>query len=157
MTTTTIETCPLVAGLALDTAMAELARTNGPAIADWRWGDHAQGYFAHPMDSLPVLGDMFGVRVPVGGDGNTVNVANFSYAGEGFDIVHAASLRAVYDLADLNNSRYIHGPGQSGHPLSPHYRDLAELWSRGEYIEIRDDWTPQTAPQGSRQLTLRPR
>lgn len=157
ITTTQVETCPLIAGLALDTAMAELARTNGEDIASWRWGDHAQGYFAHPMDSLPVLGDMFGVRVPVGGDGTTVNVANFSYSGEGFDIVHAASLRAIYDLADLNNSRFIHGPGQSGHPLSPHYNDLAELWSQGEYFQIRDDWTPDSAPEGSRQLTLRPR
>ncbi|GGG91528.1 penicillin acylase [Glycocaulis albus] len=156
VTTTPVETCPVIAGLALDTAMAELARTNGSDISSWRWGDHAQGYFAHPMDSLPLLGDMFGVRVPVGGDGTTVNVANFSYAGEGFDIVHAASLRAVYDLADLNNSRFIHGPGQSGHPLSPHYRDLAALWSRGEYFQIRDDWTPESAPQGSRRLTLRP-
>lgn len=157
VTTAPVETCPLVAGLALDTAMAELAGTNGRDMARWRWGDHAQGYFAHPMDGLALIGDLFGVRVPVGGDGTTVNVANFSYSGEGFDIVHAASLRAVYDLADLNNSRFMHGPGQSGHPLSPHYRDLAELWAQGEYIEIRDDWTPQSAPQGARRLTLRPR
>ncbi|AZU05072.1 penicillin amidase [Glycocaulis alkaliphilus] len=157
VTTTQVETCPVIAGLALDTAMAELARTNGSDMSRWRWGDHAQGYFAHPMDGLPVLGDMFSVRAPVGGDGTTVNVASFSYAGEGFDIVHAASLRVVYDLADLNNSRFIHGPGQSGHPLSPHYRDLVELWSRGEYFQIRDDWTPDSTPQGSRVLTLRPR
>ncbi|MGQ7063133.1 MAG: penicillin acylase family protein [Caulobacterales bacterium] len=156
ITTSPVETCPVVAGLALDTAMAELAAANGSDLSAWRWGDHAQGYFAHPMDSLPLIGDMFSVRVPVGGDGTTVNVANFSYAGEGFDIVHAASLRAIYDLSDLNNSRFIHGPGQSGHPLSPHYSDLAELWSRGEYIQIRDDWTPEAAPDGARQLTLRP-
>ena len=156
ITTPQMETCPVIAGLALDTAMAELSRTNGSDISRWRWGNAAQGYFAHPLDSVPLVGDLFQVRVPVGGDGTTVNVANFSYRGEGFDVVHAASLRAIYDLADLNNSRFIHGPGQSGHPLSPHYRDLAELWSRGEYIEIRDDWTPSSPPRGARTLTLRP-
>ncbi len=151
-----IETCPVIAGLALDTAMDELTRTNGRDITRWRWGDAAQAYFSHPLDSVPLIGGLFEVRVPVGGDGTTVNVANFSYRSEGFDVVHAASLRAIYDLSDLNNSRFMHGPGQSGHPLSPHYRDLAELWSRGEFIQIRDDWTYSTPPQGSRTLTLRP-
>ena len=156
VTTPQIETCPVIARLALDTAMDELARTNGRDITRWRWGNAARAYFSHPLDSVPLIGELFEVRVPVGGDGTTVNVANFSYRSEGFDVVHAASLRAIYDLADLNNSRFMHGPGQSGHPLSPHYRDLAELWSRGEFIQIRDDWTYSGPPQGSRTLTLRP-
>ena len=74
-----------------------------------------------------------------------------------YDSVHAASLRAVYDLADLNRSRFMHAPGQSGHPLSPHYRDLAVRWAAGESVEIRDDWTPDALPDGARLLTLAPR
>ena len=34
---------------------------------------------------------------------------------------HAASLRAIYDLSDLDKSLYIHSTGQSGNILSPHY------------------------------------
>ncbi|MNW02521.1 Penicillin amidase [compost metagenome] len=27
-------------------------------------------------------------------------------------------------------------PGQSGNPASPHYRDLAPLWAKGEYFPL---------------------
>ena len=27
-------------------------------------------------------------------------------------------------------------PGQSGNPDSPHYRDLAAMWSKGEYFPL---------------------
>ena len=37
---------------------------------------------------------------------------------------HAASLRAIYDLSDLEKSLYIHSGGQSGNPLSEHYKAL---------------------------------
>ena len=63
-------------------------------------------------------------------------------------------MRAIYDLADLNRSLYMHAPGQSGHPWSRHYRDLAEAWASGEYYEIRDDWSVETRPEGARVLRL---
>jgi penicillin amidase len=65
-------------------------------------------------------------------------------------------MRAIYDLSDLNNSLYMHAPGQSGHPLSPHHGDLAPRWAEGEFFEMRDDWDVETAPEGSRVLTIRP-
>lgn len=155
--TSQTETCAVTAGLALDAAMAETAGAYGRNIDTWRWGDAHQARFAHPLADIPVLGAMFEVRQPVPGDGSTINVNHFSYASGAYDSVHAASLRAVYDLADLNRSRFMHGPGQSGHPLSPHYRDLAPRWAAGESFEIRDDWTPDTPPDGARILTLAPR
>lgn len=151
-----VETCAITAGLALDAAMAETARAMGRDISTWRWGAVHQADFDHPLGDLPVIGPMFENRVPVPGDGSTVNVAHFSYATGNYDVFHAASMRAIYDLADLNNSRFMHAPGQSGHPLSPHHGDLAPRWAAGEYFEIRDDWTPQTAPDGARVLTLTP-
>ena len=33
-------------------------------------------------------------------------------------------------------SRFIASTGQSGNPLSAHYRDLAELWAKGETIAM---------------------
>src|SRR3546814_11284759 len=49
---------------------------------------------------------------------------------------HAPSLRAIYDLADLNRSQFIDSTGQSGHPLSPYYRDFAMPWATVQYISI---------------------
>jgi penicillin amidase len=97
---------------------------------------------------------MFEHRVAAPGDGSTVNVAHFRYASGTYDVYHAASMRAIYDLADLNRSLYMFAPGQSGHPLSRHHGDLAERWAAGEFFEIRDDWGPDAAPDGARTLTL---
>jgi penicillin amidase len=65
-------------------------------------------------------------------------------AGEGdgvFEDVHGPGFRAVYDLADLDNSRFMIATGQSGNPLSPHYGDLAERWRDGHYVKLVGDAT----------------
>lgn len=149
-----VESCAVTAGLALDAAMSETARRYGDDLSAWRWGDAHHAVFSHPLGGIPVLGRMFENHVPVPGDGSTVNVSHFRYESGNYDAVHAASLRAIYDLADLNRSRFMFAPGQSGHPLSPHHGDLAEAWAAGEYFEIRDDWDPQTPPDGARTLLL---
>lgn len=53
-----------------------------------------------------------------------------------FASVHGPSYRAVYDLADLDNSRFMQASGQSGHLLSPHYGDLNRRWRDGRTIRI---------------------
>ena len=50
---------------------------------------------------------------------------------------HAASLRAIYDLSDLEKSLYIHSGGQSGNVLSDHYKAFSEAWAKNEYIPMR--------------------
>lgn len=151
-----VETCAITAGLALDAAMAETANAYGRNIDDWRWGDVHRADFDHPLGGIPILGSMFENSVGAPGDGSTVNVAHFSYVSGGYDVFHAASMRAIYDLSDLNESLYMHAPGQSGHPLSPHHGDLTERWAAGEYFQIRDDWNYENPPEGARTLTLVP-
>jgi penicillin amidase len=149
-----VESCAVTAGLALDAAMSETARRYGNDLSAWRWGEAHHAVFSHPLGAIPVLGAMFENHVAVPGDGSTVNVSHFRYESGTYDAVHAASMRAIYDLADLNRSRFMFAPGQSGHPLSPHHGDLTERWAAGEYFEIRDDWGPQAPPDGTRTLLL---
>ena len=149
-----VETCAVTAGLALDAAMAETARRFGADPAAWRWGEAHVADFDHPLGDVPLIGRMFENRVAVPGDGSTVNVAHFRHASGNYDVFHAASLRAIYDLSDLNKSRFMFAPGQSGHPLSPHHGDLVGPWAAGEYFEIRDDWGPDDPPEGARTLLL---
>ena len=159
VTTDPVETCPEILGAALDAAMARGIETYGPDIANWTWGQAHQAVFDHPVftgSGLPLLDDWFTVRQPVGGDSSTVNVAVYSVRAGSFDVFHGPSLRAIYDLSDLDASRFMHAPGQSGHPWSDHYRDLAPLWAAGETFEMRTDWTPDNAPEGARILTLTP-
>jgi len=53
--------------------------------------------------------------------------------------VHGAGYRGVYDFADPDSSVFIISTGQSGHFLSRHYDDMAQLWRRGEYIPMSLD------------------
>jgi penicillin amidase len=45
-------------------------------------------------------------------------------------------LRAVYDLADLDRATFAMPGGQSGNPLSRHYRDLTRPWRDGRYVRL---------------------
>lgn len=46
------------------------------------------------------------------------------------------SLRLVFDVGNWDRSVATQAPGQSGHPDSPHFADLAALWARGEYFSL---------------------
>jgi penicillin amidase len=66
---------------------------------------------------------------------------------------HAPSLRAVYDLADLERSRFMHSTGQSGNVMSPWYSSFAERWARVEYVTIP---TRRDAIAAAHRLVLNP-
>jgi penicillin amidase len=143
-------------GEAFDAAAVRLTETYGEDPAAWTWGSAHQAVFAHPlMSALPLLGDLYTTRVDHGGDATTVNVGHFYFGGD-FSTVHAGSLRAIYDLSNLDASLYSQAPGQSGHPLSPHYRDLAGPWSAGVYLTIDTSWDLRRPPPGMSILELVP-
>jgi penicillin G amidase len=134
------ETCEEVLALALEAALADLARRYGSDPARWRWGEaHAARHEHRPFSRQPLLARFFDINVPSPGDAYTVNVGrnNFNEDAQPFANRHAASLRAIYDLSDLEKSLYIHSGGQSGNLLSDHYRAFSEAWARNEYIPMR--------------------
>jgi penicillin amidase len=145
--------CEAVLAAAFADAMAELTAAHGAEIARWRWGAVHVVRFQHPlMRFVPVIGPWFGTVLETGGDSHTVMRAGIRLAGANpFENVHGAGYRGAYDLADLERSRFIIATGQSGHPLSPHYRDLAPLWGAGGTIRL------PAAPDGETgRITLRP-
>ncbi len=58
------------------------------------------------------------------------------YRPSDFRVIAGASVRLVMDVGAWDNSVCINSPGQSGDPRSPHYRDLAPLWAKGEYLPL---------------------
>jgi hypothetical protein len=110
------ETCAERAGRAFDLAAIDLARRYGER-STWRWG---RAHFAasdhRPFGFFPVVKDFFNIAPETPGDSFTVNVGHFFVRDEErpFTNRHAASLRAIYDLADLDRSVYMHSTGQSG-------------------------------------------
>ena len=150
------ETCADLAGPALDEAVAELTKHYGANQAHWAWTAAHKADFAHPLfGGMPLVGAVFDVHEGVGGDAATIFAG--AYNGGDFTDRHGPSFRAVYDLSNLNRSQFVIAPGQSGHPLSPHFKDLLKDWANGRGFEIRDDLDPGKPPAGSSTLTLSPR
>ncbi|MGQ0664744.1 MAG: penicillin acylase family protein [Pseudomonadota bacterium] len=156
--TAEVETCATRIEAALAQAIDELSDRYGADMSRWRWGDAHYAPFRHAVFSrLPVVRDLVGFRVATHGDYFTINRG----AARGSDVepfahVHGAGLRAIYDLADLDASRFMVAPGQSGHPRSRHWGDLAQRWADGEHFTIAGDRASLGAA-GYDVLTLAPR
>lgn len=136
-----VETCTQIARQALDAALLDLGSRFGPDLASWRWGDLHRARHVHPA-----LGDMRGLSYIVNliqpTSGGAATVAQAGFLGHGRNPwlnVTGAAYRGVYDLADPDSSVFIISTGQSGHPFSRHYDDMAELWRRGEYVGMSLD------------------
>ncbi len=133
------ETCADLLPKALNLALADLKRRYGDDRKRWRWGDAHFALSEHrPFGRQPLLARIFDISVPSPGDTYTIDVGRNTLANESAPFVNtfAASLRAIYDLADLDKSVYIHSTGQSGNVLSPLYRNFTERWARVEYIPM---------------------
>jgi penicillin amidase len=136
----TPQTCADVLSLSLERALADLTQRYGADMATWRWGTAHVGLSEHrPFAKVPALAWLFDIRVPTPGDTFTVNVGRHNLRDEAapFASHHAASLRALYDLSDMENSRFIHSTGQSGNVLSPLYRNYAQRWAEVEYLPMK--------------------
>jgi penicillin amidase len=124
---------------ALDDSMAVLAKAYGQDLAAWRWGEaHPASLRSQPLGGIPLLGRLFDIGLPVSGGGETVNTAGFNSSADGvhFPDNHGPGYRGVYDLADLNASRFIIATGQSGDALSPHFGDFVRRWRDGDSIRL---------------------
>jgi penicillin amidase len=133
------EDCGEIAGTALARALDGLAQTYGEDMNSWTWGTAHFAYSDHEVfKRVPVIGDLFEVRLANGGARNTVNAAGFSIADKALPFAqnHGPAYRAIYDLDPLGQSWFIHNTGQSGNPLSSHYRDFAEMWRDGRYVPL---------------------
>ena len=98
----------------------------------------------------PLLSLLFSIEVATGGDSVTVDVGHFDPRDERrpFASTHAATYRAIYHLADLDQSRFVTATGQSGNPLSRHYDDLTVLWAKGRSVPIGRDGASLPAAGG---------
>ena len=135
------ETCADMARLALDDALLTISNTYGTSLESLRWGDAHQATHDHPvLGSVPVLRYFVNIRQSTsGGDHTLMRGRTKGTDPDPFHNVHGAGYRGVYDFGDPDSSVFVSSTGQSGHFLSRHYDDLAQLWRRSEYIPMSLD------------------
>jgi len=148
------EDCAVTVRTAWAAAHALLQERYGEDWRGWRWGEAHQARFRHMLFGfIPGLRDLFDVSAAHGGGRNTPNAGYVSFdEATLFRQVHGAGYRAVYDLADLDRSRFMQSVGQSGNIFSPHYADLLPLWAEGKTVSL----APLNAGEAEHVLLLMP-
>ena len=122
---------------ALHAVYTDAVRRLGPPSDRWQWGRARTAVLKHPMGRKPLLAGIFNIgpfQCP--GDGNTVAQAGTFGEDPLASPGVVPSLRMVLDVGDWDRSFFSLPGGQSGNPLSPHYKDLFPLWLRGAGVPI---------------------
>ena len=135
-----IESCADASNAALDQALEQLSTQLGSNPINWVWGNAHIAISEHrPFSKVPLLGNLFNLRQPFPGDSFTINVGRLELlkADNPFETKQAASLRALYDLSDLEQSLFIYQTGQSGWVQSKLYRNMNTLWAQHEYLPLQ--------------------
>jgi penicillin amidase len=122
---------------ALASAVRRLRSDHDYDPAGWAWGRLRSVTLRHPVGNQPILADAFNIGpIPMGGDATTPMQAASGPLHPLDNPGYLANTRAVIDLGDPEGSHWSLAGGQSGNPMSPHYRDLFELWRRGDGAPI---------------------
>jgi penicillin amidase len=122
---------------ALEDAIGDLKSSLGPDPNLWSWGQIHQLTFSHVISANPTLGAFFN-RGPFasGGDQSTIWASGSSYHDLSSEQFIGPPYRMIIDLGDLNNSKSVLIPGQSGIPSNYHYDDQIQTWFNGKYHPI---------------------
>jgi penicillin G amidase len=121
----------------LAAAYAEMKTLQGPDPSQWAWGKLHHNFSEHPFSRVVDEATQKQLDVgplQTGGSSFTVNAS--SYRAHDFMQLSGPSVRMVLDVGNWDNSRAVNYPGESGDPNSPHYRDLAPMWSTGTYFPL---------------------
>lgn len=133
------ETCDFMLETALVDSLNALIDDHGDDIADWRWGDVHVARFSHrPLGFLPLIGGVYGRSIETDGGDHTLNRGQTpgGDADAPFAHRHGPGLRAVFDLGDLDDSRFVIAMGQSGNPHGPWFDDWLVDWRDGVYRRL---------------------
>lgn len=135
------ETCADFLANALEKGAAELERRLGPDPRQWQWGRIHKARFNAVLGAVPLVGGWFNREIPTPGSFQTVNVA--SYNSDTFLQTSGPSLRTIFDLSDLNQSRAIYPLGQSGNLWDRYYANFLEPWRDNRSVQLStrpQDW-----------------
>jgi penicillin G amidase len=132
------ETCSEIAGIALDQAITQLSDEYGDNVDFWRWGKPHTAIHRHiPYGYAPILEWFFNIQQETSGGDETIMRGLTAGSGNNPNRnIHASGYKMVIDFSDLRRSQFVVSTGQSGHPFSRYYDDMAQKWRIGEYVPM---------------------
>jgi len=115
---------------ALLETLSSLRKKFGRNEEKWDWSLLHRLHYQHLLGQKWFLGFFNAGRFPMIGDSTTVRA---SFGSGGWETTGGASCRLIVDLSDLDRSLSVITSGQSGHFMSPHYRDQISLYLNSLY------------------------
>jgi penicillin amidase len=126
---------------ALRTALGE-ARAEFQRFGDW--GGIHRLHLAHPLARLPLIGRRYPrIGWPWPGSNETLFKSDHAPVTGRHRVGFGSNALYLFDLSDPDANRLVILGGQDGNPGSRAFLDQAELFRRGEYIEV--PLRPETA------------
>jgi penicillin amidase len=141
---------------AAEKSLALLQQHGGPDKSQWTWEKFHILKHPHPLGAVKVLDSYFSVG-PFGAPGGSevINNMHFDLDTTGIFLCDGGpALRKVTDFANVENGTTVSPTGQSGNFLSPHYKDQAEMYVKGEVRKMMMNREEIVAK--SKKLLLRP-
>ncbi len=115
--------------------LREAAEYADSVVGGRTWGEIHSVRAEHALGSVSALESVFSLNVgdvPHQGSWTTVNVSNYTGRGATKLSTYGPSQRHVVDMGDVDGAGgFILPTGESGNPMSEHYRDQFERWRRG--------------------------
>jgi penicillin amidase len=146
-----IETKNEIIRKSLSDALSDLENNFGKDVKYWQWGSLHKATFKHSFSGASSLLNKFIDIGPfsIGGDGTTLFNTEYPFNEgikafplfdhEQFDNHLGPTMRYIFDFAKPDEFYMILTTGQSGNVMSEHYRDMSEMWLRGNYVTVRTD------------------
>ncbi len=138
-------------------AILQLEKQLGNDLNAWTWNKVHSVEHKHPLGEVAALRSYFNVGpFEINGSNEVINNLMFTFTEEGMYQVKAGpSTRRIIDFADIENSMSILPTGQSGNPLSEHYKDQATMYNEGKFRKMK--MNKKEIEASSRKLVFKPK
>jgi penicillin G amidase len=121
----------------LHDAYQEMTRLQGDDPHQWKWGGLQTNLNAHPLADAVDADMRAKLNVgPIGKGGSAYTPNQSTYRASDFRETNGPSFRVIVDVGNWDDSRAVNLPGESGDPDNPHYRDLTDMWLKGQYFPL---------------------
>lgn len=121
--------------LSFEMTIKFLTEKIGPDQASWNWGKLHRFELIHPLGKVSPLNYIFNIGpYPSGGGNQEINNMRYN---PNFLITSGPSVRRLVDFASPEKGWGILPAGNSGHILSPFYKDQLKMFLDGKY---REEW-----------------